>query len=467
MSSDGHPTSEPERDKRAGDLRATPGAARASSVLLVPTLCVAVYLLSALGVSGKIQRTDILICSLVFMLTFPWRSRFEHSHAVGRRIGVVGFVLLGALSLWAHLTGSLNEFHLSTMITLAVAAPLLHWRLDALPEGARPRRPRGGRRAVMVGAGPLATTVAQALQAGVSQAHVMGCFDDRAPERLQGQVAPKVLGSLADLAPFVREHRIQEVYVTLPLSSQPRIAGLLESMQGTTASVYYVPDVPGIGIIQGRLHDINGVPVLGLFETPFTGINEVVKRASDIVLSLLILLITAPVLLAIAVGVKLSSAGPVIFKQRRNGLDGHEITIYKFRTMTVQDDGAVVVQARRNDPRITRFGAFLRRTSLDELPQFFNVLEGQMSIVGPRPHAVAHNELYREAIKAYMVRHKVRPGITGWAQVNGLRGETETVERMQARVEYDIAYLRNWSVWLDLRIIGRTIRLLFFDRNAY
>jgi putative colanic acid biosynthesis UDP-glucose lipid carrier transferase len=465
MSSDGHPTSEPERDKGAGDRSEPPAAVRASSVLLVPTLCVAVYLLSALGVSGKIQRTDLVISSLVFMLTFPWRSRFEDSHAVGRRIGVIGFVLLGGLSLWAHLTSSLNEFHLSTVITLALAAPLLHWRPDARP--VRWRRLRGGRKAVMVGAGPLATTVTQALQAGVSQAHVVGCFDDRAPQRLHGDAAPKVLGSLADLAPFVREHRIQEVYVTLPLSSQPRIAGLLESMQGTTASVYYVPDVPGIGIIQGRLHDINGVPVLGLFETPFTGINEVVKRASDIVLSLVILLVISPLLVAIAIGVKLSSPGPVIFKQRRNGLDGHEITVYKFRTMTAQDNGSVVVQARRNDPRITRFGAFLRRTSLDELPQFFNVLQGQMSIVGPRPHAVAHNELYREAIKAYMVRHKVRPGITGWAQVNGLRGETETVERMQARVEYDIAYLRNWSVWLDLRIIGRTIRLLFFDRNAY
>jgi putative colanic acid biosynthesis UDP-glucose lipid carrier transferase len=171
--------------------------------------------------------------------------------------------------------------------------------------------------------------------------------------------------------------------------------------------------------------------------------------------------------LAIAIGVKLSSPGPVIFKQRRNGLDGHEITVFKFRSMTTQDDGSIIAQAGRNDPRVTRFGAFLRRTSLDELPQFINVLQGHMSIVGPRPHAVAHNELYRQAIKAYMVRHKVRPGITGWAQVNGLRGETESVERMRARVEYDLAYLRNWSLWLDLRIVVRTIRLVFFDRNAY
>jgi putative colanic acid biosynthesis UDP-glucose lipid carrier transferase len=167
------------------------------------------------------------------------------------------------------------------------------------------------------------------------------------------------------------------------------------------------------------------------------------------------------------VGVKLSSPGPVIFKQRRNGLDGSEIVVYKFRTMRTQDNGPVVAQATKDDPRITRFGAFLRKTSLDELPQFFNVLQGRMSIVGPRPHAVAHNELYRQMIKAYMVRHKVKPGITGWAQVNGLRGETETIDKMRARVEYDLAYLRNWSLGLDLQIIVRTVRVIFFDRNAY
>ena len=172
-------------------------------------------------------------------------------------------------------------------------------------------------------------------------------------------------------------------------------------------------------------------------------------------------------LLALAIGVKVTSRGPVIFRQKRNGLDGEEIVVYKFRSMTTYDDGAVVRQATKNDPRVTRFGHFLRRTSLDELPQFFNVLQGRMSIVGPRPHAVAHNEEYRRIIKAYMVRHKVKPGITGWAQVNGHRGETDTIEKMQARVEYDLEYLRNWSLGLDLQIIVRTIRLVFFDRNAY
>jgi putative colanic acid biosynthesis UDP-glucose lipid carrier transferase len=294
-----------------------------------------------------------------------------------------------------------------------------------------------------------------------------GYFDDRADDRVHGEAADKRLGGLKDVAPYIRAHGVRDVYITLPLGSQPRIVELLEQLQGTTASIYFVPDVFGISIIQGRLQDMNGVPVVGICDTPFTGTNELVKRVSDIVLAALILVLISPILVAIAIGVKLSSPGPVIFRQRRNGLQGEEIIVYKFRTMRTMEDGKVVKQATKGDPRITKFGAFLRKTSLDELPQFINVLQGRMSIVGPRPHAVAHNEQYRELIKAYMVRHKVKPGITGWAQVNGHRGETDTIEKMRARVEYDLEYLRNWSLGLDLQIIVRTIRLVFFDRNAY
>jgi putative colanic acid biosynthesis UDP-glucose lipid carrier transferase len=242
---------------------------------------------------------------------------------------------------------------------------------------------------------------------------------------------------------------------------------LLEELQGTTASIFFVPDVFGTSIIQGRMLDINGVPVVGICESPFTGTNALVKRLSDIVLSSLILVLIAPLLLVLAIGVKLSSPGPVIFRQRRSGLDGEDIVVYKFRSMRTMEDGARVQQATRGDPRITPFGAFLRRSSLDELPQFINVLQGRMSVVGPRPHALAHNEMYRELVKAYMVRHKVRPGITGWAQINGHRGETDTIDKMKARVEYDLQYLRNWSLRLDLQIIARTIKLVFVDRNAY
>jgi len=257
------------------------------------------------------------------------------------------------------------------------------------------------------------------------------------------------------------------VFITLPLGSQPRIIDLLEHLQGTTASIYFVPDVFGISIIQGRLQDMSGVPVVGICETPFTGTNRLIKRVSDIVLSILILLLIFPIMIAVAVGVRLSSPGPIIFRQKRNGLDGEEIIVYKFRSMRAMDNGPVVKQATKGDPRITPFGAFIRKTSLDELPQFINVLQGRMSIVGPRPHAVAHNEMYRQLIKAYMVRHKVKPGITGWAQVNGHRGETDTLDKMQARVEYDLEYLRNWSLGLDLVIILRTVKSVLADSKAY
>ena len=262
---------------------------------------------------------------------------------------------------------------------------------------------------MVVGAGALGVKVSNAFQArGDIGLSFLGYFDDRADDRVDIEAAGARLGNLKQVAQYVREHGVHEVYITLPLGSQPRILELMEQVQGTTASVFFVPDVFGISIIQGRLQDMNGVPVVGLCETPFTGTNRLVKRLSDIVLASLILVLIAPVLAIIALGVRLTSPGPAIFRQRRNGLDGEEIIVYKFRSMRTQDNGTVVKQATKDDPRITPFGAFLRRTSLDELPQFINVLQGRMSIVGPRPHAVAHNEQYRQLIKAYMVRHKVK-----------------------------------------------------------
>jgi len=228
-----------------------------------------------------------------------------------------------------------------------------------------------------------------------------------------------------------------------------------------------VPDMFVTDLVQGHPASVAGQPVISVCETPFRDGNGFIKRVSDILFSLLILVLVFPVLLAISVAIKLTSPGPVIFKQRRYGLDGQEILVYKFRSMTVTEDGNTIVQAKVNDQRITPLGAILRRTSLDELPQFLNVLQGHMSIVGPRPHAVAHNELYRKLIKGYMVRHKVKPGITGWAQVNGYRGETDTLEKMQGRINYDLDYLRNWSLRLDIHIIIKTVRLVLQDKQAY
>lgn len=442
------------------------------AAFLEPFLTVATLMVSMAHAGEHMGRAAMALCLLVFALTFPGRNRFEVSK-LEALIDILGswVSMLAILWLCGYATNSLMFFDFDVMLTWALVTPLAQWVAVLIGKAVlkhQASQPGARRRAIVVGAGPLGGKVARALQRHRDQStEFVGYFDDRTDSRVLPEAVSMRLGGLRDVANYVYAHGIHEVYITLPLGSQPRIVELLEAVQGTTASLYFVPDVFGISIIQGRLQDMNGVPVVGICETPFTGTNELVKRLSDIVLASIILVLISPLLLAVAIGVKLSSPGPIIFKQRRNGLDGEEIIVYKFRSMRTQDNGPVVKQATKGDPRITPFGAFIRKTSLDELPQFINVLQGRMSIVGPRPHAVAHNEEYRRLIKAYMVRHKVRPGITGWAQVNGYRGETETIEKMQARVEYDLEYLRNWSLGLDLQIIIRTIRVMVFDRNAY
>ena len=442
------------------------------AAFMEPVIIVATYLAALWWFGQPVLRADLTLCLLVFALTFPGRNRFKDKFLnAATDIVSAWFPLLAILYLCGYATNSLHYFEDNVLFVWALATPVLQVLAFWIGRAVLRRRalqPQHRKPAVIIGAGPLGLKVANALQNDKEEGRdFLGWFDDRTDERVATETNGRVLGSLKDAAPFIREHGVKEVFITLPLGSQPRIVELLESIQGTTASLFFVPDVFGISIIQGRLQDMNGVPVVGICETPFTGTNDLVKRISDVVLATIILVLISPLLLAISIGVKLSSPGPAIFRQRRNGLDGSEITVYKFRSMRSMDNGPVVEQATKDDPRITPFGAFLRRTSLDELPQFFNVLQGRMSIVGPRPHAVAHNELYRELIKAYMVRHKVKPGITGWAQVNGMRGETETIDKMKARVEYDLEYLRNWSLGLDLKIIVRTVRVLFFDRNAY
>jgi len=295
----------------------------------------------------------------------------------------------------------------------------------------------------------------------------VGYFDDRQRDRLDGIGDAPLLGSFDQLAEYVKTHHVDHIYLALPMATQPRILKILDNLKDTTTSIFFVPDIFVTDLIQGRVDQVGGMPVVAVCETPFTGASGVIKRISDIILSILIMILISPIMLFAAIGVKLSSSGPVIFKQRRYGLDGKEIVVYKFRSMTTCDDGKDVKQATRGDSRITRFGAFIRKTSIDELPQFINVLQGRMSIVGPRPHAVSHNETYRKLIKGYMVRHKVKPGITGWAQVNGYRGETETVEKMEKRIEYDLEYLRNWSLSMDLWIIIKTAATTLKDSSAY
>jgi putative colanic acid biosynthesis UDP-glucose lipid carrier transferase len=325
-----------------------------------------------------------------------------------------------------------------------------------------------GRIKAVVGVNDQARELTRRIDEDPCRGKVMGYFDDRDTGRVTGVEPEQVLGRLADVPEIVKRDGIDMVYITLPLTRDPRMMRLLDGLRDTTASIYFVPTTLPFEPIQARVEFIGGIPVIAVCDTPFRGINGVLKRLFDIVVSGAILLLAWPLLLAIAVGVGVSSPGPVLFRQRRYGLDGKDILVYKFRTMTVcEDDGAELEQARRNDTRFTRFGALLRKTSLDELPQLFNVLGGSMSLVGPRPHAVAHNEQYRKLIKGYMLRHKVKPGITGWAQVNGWRGETETLEKMKKRVEYDLDYLKHWSLSLDFWILVRTAWVVLRGSNAH
>lgn len=345
---------------------------------------------------------------------------------------------------------------------------------------------RNSRRVAIVGAtklgGELERIFSEEASLGLK---FVGYFDDRNPIKSENDSADDfrekrkvstdrsllnsvtLAGNLQQLVSRAKQGTIDIVYITLALSAEHRIKQLVQQLSDSTVSVYYVPDLFVFDLLRSNLHHIKGIPIVSIHDTPFYGVDGAVKRVFDILFSLMILSVIAIPMLLIAVAVKLASPGPVLFKQRRYGIGGEPIVVWKFRSMTVCEDGEDIAQAKKNDPRTTRLGAFLRRTSLDELPQFINVLQGKMSIVGPRPHAVTHNELYRGKIQGYMLRHKVKPGITGYAQVNGFRGETDTLDKMEGRIQYDLAYIRNWSLWLDIKIILLTLLKGFMSPKAY
>lgn len=439
---------------------------------LDPLLAVLLLFLITVAYGEAFDGPELVLALIAFSLTFPGNLPIAPN-----RKGLLKDILLSwgvivlILLFFGYATKYLAVYDPQIIRAWVVAVPVAQYAAHRVVPYFihRVLQAEGFRRAVIVGVTEpgrkLAEQFASRELLGVK---VIGFFDDRVAHRLGDVPDAGLKGRLADLAAFVKANRVDAIYVALPMASQPRILKLLDELRDTTASIYFVPDIFLYDLIQARLDDVNGIPVVAVCESPFYGVNGLVKRLEDLVLATLVLAVISPLLLAIAVGVKASSPGPAIFRQRRYGLDGQEIVVYKFRTMRVMEDGGLVPQARKDDPRITPFGAFLRRTSLDELPQFFNVLQGTMSIVGPRPHAVSHNETFRKLIKGYMVRHKVKPGITGLAQIMGARGETDTLDKMQARIEYDLQYLRNWSLRLDLQILARTVLVMLRgDKNAY
>ncbi len=397
------------------------------------------------------------------IMTHPGRIAIK---MVFRWLGIL-VILLAA----GYLTGLHAKYPSDLMLVWALIVPMLVVPVAVLLHILMRRTTisnKNVRAAVFAGFTPHSRALAEKLQEHPEMCkRVLGFFDDRSPERLGPMGDHPMLGELADLADYVREHSVEVIFIALPIRHLERVMNLLDDLHDTTASIYYVPDVFVFDLIQSRSGEILGMPVISLCETPFYGYRGVLKRITDVVFTLLGLVPVLPVMLVIALLVRLTSRGPVIFKQHRYGLDGHEIVVYKFRSMYVTEDKGEVWQATRDDPRITPVGRILRRYSLDELPQFINVLQGRMSLVGPRPHAVAHNEQYRHLIKGYMIRHKVLPGITGLAQVSGCRGETNTLEQMEARVSYDLEYLRNWSPLLDFKILLLTVVRVFRDSKAY
>jgi putative colanic acid biosynthesis UDP-glucose lipid carrier transferase len=327
------------------------------------------------------------------------------------------------------------------------------------------------RRVVIIGASELGQRVAGSLQQALwTGFRVIAIFDDNIEGKPASIAGVAVKPMPKDMGRYLssRKKTIDEIWLALPLSAEAQVKKLMHELRHHTVSVRLILDVFGFGLFNHAISDLAGFPAIALNSSPMVGVNRIIKAFEDRVLATLILIFISPLLLLIAIAVKCTSRGPVFFKQLRHGWDGRIIKIYKFRTMFqhYETDGKVT-QASINDTRITPLGRFLRKTSLDELPQFINVLQGRMSIVGPRPHAVSHNEFYKDSIKAYMQRHKVKPGITGWAQINGWRGETETLEKMEKRVEYDLFYIEHWSLAFDLKIIFLTFFQGFFNKNAY
>ena len=423
----------------------------------------------------RFQLLSVIVVSISAVLLRSTGDFTEHltSRRVPLAVGIIirWFAIIGLLLAIGYGTKLSAEFSRRVVLTWATVTPaVLILTLLAIRELTRKllMDPTNARSVVFVGWNDVSLSLSERIQTNAELCmKVVGFFDDRSAERLSISPGNELLGRLPEVASYVRSHRTEVVFIALPVRQMSRVMDLMDQLRDTTASIYYIPDIMGFDLIQARTAQIMGIPVVSMCETPLHGVPAVTKRITDVLFSLLILIPVLPVMLLIALLVKLSSPGSIFFSQRRYGLDGREITIYKFRTMTVSEDGHRIEQAMKDDGRITPIGRILRRYSLDELPQLLNVLQGRMSLVGPRPHAVAHNEEYRKLIKGYMIRHKVLPGITGLAQVNGCRGETARLEDMQARVNYDLDYLRQWSPMLDFKILALTALRLLVDKRAY
>ena len=462
-------------DKRSNALTAAVLIGRFSGPIIAVSSMWAGLAVSGVKMNDAYSALLVVVGLLGIILLRTERSDefYFGESSTARAVSISGswLILCGVLLLLGYATKSSDWYSRKLLFSWAIAAPLLIFAFHEFVAKTLSRMfisQRVGRRAVIAGASEVGQKIAKNLKVAPMMGLVVdGFFDDRSLDRIGATAETEMLGSLSDVRDYVQSNGIDIVFVAIPMRNVGRVMRLIDELQDTTVSIYFVPDVFVFDLIQSRAIEVMGVHALALCETPFYGLRGVQKRILDMLFSLLTLLLLSPVILAIGVAVRITFRGSTIFKQTRYGLDGKKIVIYKFRTMTVTEDADDIPQARKGDERLTPIGAFLRRYSLDELPQLVNVLQGRMSIVGPRPHAVVHNEEYRQLIKGYMVRHKVPPGMTGLAQIQGYRGETENVEKMKRRIELDLEYLRNWSLALDVRIILKTIPVVLSGRSAY
>jgi putative colanic acid biosynthesis UDP-glucose lipid carrier transferase len=421
-------------------------------------------------VAGCIAIVIYIITAEITALYASWRlgSLFDENKQVIFTWLAVIFVLL--IIAYATKTSSIysRRVLLSWMVVTPIVLSLFRIIARQVLRELR-QRDRNLRTAAIVGAGSQAMHLVEQIEKQPwSGIKLTGFYDKELPTGHQPEnTTLSVLGDSIELINKAKNNEIDIIFIALPIIREEEIKKIIVSLSDTTVITYIVPDLFISELLNTRWGYMGNIPILSIHDRPFTGIDGWVKRLEDIILGSLILMLIAIPMIIIAIAVKLTSKGPAIFKQRRYGIAGEEISVWKFRTMTVCEDGGEIIQAKENDVRVTTLGKYLRQYSLDELPQFINVLQGTMSIVGPRPHAVAHNELYRKEIDGYMLRHSIKPGITGWAQINGWRGETDTLDKMEGRVDHDLWYIRNWSLWLDIKTIFLTVLHGFVGKQAY